>query len=71
MTNFHSKDLFLFGIVLISCDEVLETPGAQVFSNAKAFKAVSFPDAGHGLNLHLNATGAFEQITTFLSDQGL
>ena len=42
-----------------------------MFAKAKAFNAVSFPNAGHGLNLHANAQGAFQQITDFLSAQGL
>ncbi|KAK0755705.1 hypothetical protein N5P37_011737 [Trichoderma harzianum] len=54
-----------------NCDDVLKTPGAEVFAYAKAFKAVSYPDAGHGLNLHANANGVFQQITDFLSEQGL
>ncbi|KAK3389526.1 Alpha/Beta hydrolase protein [Podospora didyma] len=53
------------------CDDVLETPGARVFGHANAFKAISYPGAGHGINFHLNATGAFQDITDFLSASGL
>ncbi|KAK3984059.1 alpha/beta-hydrolase [Cladorrhinum sp. PSN332] len=53
------------------CDGVLENPGAAIFSQAKAFEAVSFPGAGHGLNFHLNAADAFKRITDFLSANGL
>ncbi|KAK3318000.1 hypothetical protein B0H66DRAFT_477694, partial [Apodospora peruviana] len=53
------------------CDAILENPGAEYFRGTKAFKAVSYPGAGHGLNLHLNAKGSFEEITDFLSANGL
>lgn len=53
------------------CDGALEHPAATVFGKAKAFKAVSFPGAGHGLNLHLNAADSFKEITDFLSKNGL
>ncbi|KAK0643896.1 Alpha/Beta hydrolase protein [Cercophora newfieldiana] len=53
------------------CDDVLENPGRKYFANASAFKAVSYPGAGHGLNLHLNAAGSFKEITDFLGDNGL
>ncbi|KAK4454242.1 Alpha/Beta hydrolase protein [Podospora aff. communis PSN243] len=53
------------------CDDVLENPGRQAFANARAFKAVSYPGAGHGLNLHLNAAGSFKEITDFLGENGL
>ncbi|KAL2060027.1 hypothetical protein VTL71DRAFT_9849 [Oculimacula yallundae] len=57
------------------CDEVIEEPARTIFNVTvkpfKAFKAVSYPGAGHGLNFASNATGAFELITDFLSDNGL
>ncbi|KAE9375040.1 alpha/beta-hydrolase [Stipitochalara longipes BDJ] len=53
------------------CDGVLQDPAQEVFTNAKAFKAVSYPGAGHGLNLAANATGAFQIITDFLGENGL
>ncbi|KAK3687592.1 Alpha/Beta hydrolase protein [Podospora appendiculata] len=54
------------------CDGgVLNVTAVDVFSTAKAFKAVSYPLAGHGINLHLNAVGAFKEITDFLSTNGL
>ncbi|KAH9216272.1 Alpha/Beta hydrolase protein [Leptodontidium sp. 2 PMI_412] len=53
------------------CDQVIEHPAKEIFSHAKAFKAVSYTGAGHGLNFALNATGAFGLITDFLSTNGL
>ncbi|KAL5315096.1 hypothetical protein ACEPPN_017747 [Leptodophora sp. 'Broadleaf-Isolate-01'] len=53
------------------CDQVIEHPAKEIFSHAKAFKAVSYTGAGHGLNFALNATGAFGLITDFLSSNGL
>ncbi|KAF4637400.1 hypothetical protein G7Y89_g690 [Cudoniella acicularis] len=53
------------------CDGVLQHPAQEIFANAREFKAVSYPGAGHGLNLAANATGAFQIITDFLSDGGL
>ncbi|KAK0620440.1 Alpha/Beta hydrolase protein [Immersiella caudata] len=53
------------------CDDVLENPGRQAFANSRAFTAVSYPGAGHGLNLHLNAAGSFKEITDFLRANGL
>ena len=37
-----------------------------MFTNAKAYRAVSYPGAGHGLNFALNAAGAFEIILDFV-----
>ncbi|KAK0732082.1 Alpha/Beta hydrolase protein [Lasiosphaeris hirsuta] len=53
------------------CDGALETPAAQIFGKATPFKAVSYPGAGHGLNLHLNAAGSFKQILDFVVLSGL
>ncbi|TVY75796.1 hypothetical protein LSUE1_G003867 [Lachnellula suecica] len=53
------------------CDDVIEHPSAEIFSKAKAFKAVSYPGAGHGLNFAANATGSFKIITDFLQENGL
>jgi hypothetical protein len=50
---------------------VIEHPAASIFSKAKAFEAISFPGAGHGLNFALNATLAFKKITDFLGSNGL
>lgn len=44
----------------------MEHPAAEILSNAKAFKAVSYPKAGHGLNFALNAPGAFKIIFDFI-----
>ncbi|KAK0717924.1 Alpha/Beta hydrolase protein [Lasiosphaeria miniovina] len=62
---------FDFIFCMSDCDGLLENPGAEVFSHAKSFKAVSFPGAGHGLNLHLNAAESFKEITDFLTSNGL
>ncbi|KAH7319039.1 Alpha/Beta hydrolase protein [Rhexocercosporidium sp. MPI-PUGE-AT-0058] len=53
------------------CDDVIEHPAKEIFRKAKAFKAISYPGAGHGLNFALNATGAFDLITDFLNANGL
>jgi pimeloyl-ACP methyl ester carboxylesterase len=37
------------------CDDVIEHPAAEMLGKAKAFKAVSFPGAGHGINFSKNA----------------
>jgi hypothetical protein len=50
---------------------VIEHPAKEIFSKAKAFEAISFPGAGHGLNFALNATLAFKRITDFLCANGL
>jgi len=51
-----------------SCDDVIDT-GAKwhLFDGAKAYKAVSYPGAGHGLNFALNAPGAFKIILDFIN----
>ena len=54
-----------------SCDDVIENPATAIFAKAKAFKAVSYPGSGHGLNLAANATGSFQIITDFLGSNGL
>ncbi|KAH6663738.1 Alpha/Beta hydrolase protein [Halenospora varia] len=53
------------------CDAVIQHPAQEIFSKAKAFKAISYPGAGHGLNFASNATGAFAAITDFLHESGL
>jgi hypothetical protein len=35
------------------------------------FSAVVQPNSGHGINLHYNATGAYDVINTFLNSRGL
>lgn len=43
--------------------------GAGLFKEkAKAYKAVSYPGAGHGLNFALNAAGAFKIILDFIDE---
>jgi len=75
MDSKFSTILSLFGIEtnysLRRCDGAIQHPAQEIFSNAKAFKAVSYPGAGHGLNLAANATGAFQIITDFLGESGL
>lgn len=39
--------------------------------NAKTFEAYIQPNTGHGINLHYNATGAYNVIQSFLSSNGL
>lgn len=53
------------------CDDVIKHPAKEIFNNTRAFEAISYPGAGHGLNFAANATGAFELITDFLSTNGL
>lgn len=50
---------------------MIEHPAAEIFAKAKAFKAISYPRAGHGLNFAKDATGAFRLITDFLGANGL
>ncbi|KAH8803052.1 Alpha/Beta hydrolase protein [Xylogone sp. PMI_703] len=52
------------------CGGIL-TPGAEkAFSASKDLQVYMQPNSGHGINLSLNATGAFEVITTFLAKHG-
>ncbi|TVY92383.1 hypothetical protein LAWI1_G002284 [Lachnellula willkommii] len=53
------------------CDDVIEHPATEIFANAAAFKAVSYPGSGHGLNFALNATGSYEEIFSYLGENGL
>ncbi|KAL7940582.1 Alpha/Beta hydrolase protein [Trichoderma barbatum] len=53
------------------CDDIIEPSAASVFKKAKHFKAVSYPGAGHALNLASNATGSFDIITDFMQQSGL
>ncbi|TVY40706.1 hypothetical protein LSUB1_G002412 [Lachnellula subtilissima] len=53
------------------CDDVIEHPATEIFSQASAFKAVSYPGSGHGINFALNATGAYEEIFSYLGANGL
>jgi hypothetical protein len=48
------------------CDAVIEHSAAEIFCKAKAFKAVSWPGACHGLNFALNAKSAYGEIFDFL-----
>lgn len=51
--------------------ESIPTQGKMAFPSAKAFEAYIQPNTGHGLNLHYNATGAYEVIAGFLKSNGL
>ncbi|KAE8360860.1 hypothetical protein BDV27DRAFT_167404 [Aspergillus caelatus] len=44
---------------------------AKGFPASKVFQAYIQPNTGHGLNLHYNATGAYEYIADFLRQNGL
>lgn len=55
----------------ISCGDALENPASAYFASACQFKAIVYPKAGHGLNLHLNAKGSFKAITEFLKGNGI
>jgi hypothetical protein len=57
--------------VIRRCDTVIEHPAKEIFAKAKAFEAISFPGAGHGVNFARNATLAFKAIIDFLGANGL
>jgi hypothetical protein len=46
------------------CYGVIESVGA-LFPKAKTFEAYVHPHTGHGINLHYNASGAYEVIQNF------
>ncbi|KAK4198394.1 alpha/beta-hydrolase [Triangularia verruculosa] len=60
-----------FPFCMSDCDGVLGNPGASIFSKAKAFKAISLPGTGHGINYHTTANQSFEKVTSFLAANGL
>ena len=74
LSNFHPQIItgeWDYDFCTSDCNGgALEEPARQIFSKAKAFKTVSYPDTGHGINLHLTAVGAFKEITDFLSASG-
>ncbi|KAL7904240.1 Alpha/Beta hydrolase protein [Trichoderma velutinum] len=75
-TNFKGAAIVIAGqydfiFCTSQCDDIIEPSAASVFKKAKHFKAVSYPGAGHALNLASNATGSFEIITDFLQKSGL
>ena len=45
--------------------------GKVAFPEAKAFEAYVQPETGHGLNMHYNATGAYDYIVGFLGGNGI
>lgn len=44
---------------------------SMAFPKASSFESYVQPNAGHGINTHYNATGAYEVILSFLSEAGL
>lgn len=51
--------------------ESIPAQGKMAFPAARAFEAYIQPHTGHGINLHYNATGAYEVIAGFLKGNGL
>ncbi|KAJ6010197.1 hypothetical protein N7522_005213 [Penicillium canescens] len=51
--------------------ESIPAAAKAVFPSASAFSAYIQPNTGHGINLHHNATGAYQQIHDFLATHGL
>jgi hypothetical protein len=51
--------------------ESIPAAAKAVFPSASAFAAYIQPNTGHGINLHHNATGAYQQIHNFLAAHGL
>lgn len=45
--------------------------GQMAFPDAKSFEAYVQPNMGHGLNLHYNATAAYDYVAGFLGRSGL
>lgn len=50
------------------CEGVFEEPARTFYKNAKPFVPYLHPNAGHNLNFHHNATGAYKVITDFLAE---
>jgi hypothetical protein len=42
-----------------NCNSILEHLAADIFRTARAFEAVVYPGASHGINFNRNATGAY------------
>ncbi|KAK4644063.1 hypothetical protein QC761_0048790 [Podospora bellae-mahoneyi] len=61
--------------------EFLEAAGVRIAAHQKpdkwrqldtrAFKAISLPRTGHGINFHTTAAKSFEKMTSFLASSGL
>ena len=45
--------------------------GQMSFPSASVFEAFIQPNTGHGINLHYNATGAYNRIADFLRSNGV
>ncbi|PVI08560.1 alpha/beta-hydrolase [Periconia macrospinosa] len=50
---------------------VIDHPAREIYKNAKPLQISVHPGASHHLNFARNATGAFEVITSFLSQNGV
>lgn len=44
---------------------------SQVFSAVKPLEVYIQPDTGHAMNVHYNATGRFDVMSSFLGENGL
>ncbi|KAJ5766005.1 uncharacterized protein N7511_003621 [Penicillium nucicola] len=64
---FCGGDCFATGGAAVSIAAAAE----PVFPSASTFSAYIQPNTGHGINLHYNATGAYQQIHNFLRANGL
>ncbi|KAK4677742.1 hypothetical protein QC764_0048010 [Podospora pseudoanserina] len=74
LTGFSYNSTHLNGL------EFLEAADVQIAAHQKpgksrqldtAFKAISLPRTGHGINFHTTAAKSFEKITSFLASSGL
>ncbi|KAH8894576.1 alpha/beta-hydrolase [Thozetella sp. PMI_491] len=54
-----------------NCNGILQHPAQEYFNKSRAFQATVHPNSGHGINFNLNATGAYQVITDFLTNSGL
>ncbi|KAL5335912.1 hypothetical protein BJX70DRAFT_401104 [Aspergillus crustosus] len=51
--------------------DAADSPSSSVFPNASPLAAYIHPNAGHAVNLHGNATGAYGVISAFLKAHGV
>ena len=73
--KYHGPALLMSGEVdYIFCDGfcpgIFEEPAKTIYKNAKLQLAIH-PGTSHNINLHKNATGAYEVVTDFLKSNGL
>ncbi|KAL2835665.1 Alpha/Beta hydrolase protein [Aspergillus pseudoustus] len=66
-----AQDLSFCGGDCYGVLDAADSPSAAVFPKASSLAAYIHPNAGHALNLHYNATAAYEVILSFLGDHGL